>query len=670
MIRAAFLTLVLGFLAFTSANARSDALPTHHDLKVQLDPVARTIKVTDEITVQGRTQLLLQFADWMSLETIQLDGKPIDGMTRAEGVVVPLANTDTQTVTVRLRGNIPALEQGGRSGDLPDAFAGPDSAFLSGYAGWFPYVGDKVISYRLNISVPAPFQAVSFGALSAENTTDQGNSVVFKEALSLEPPSLFVGRFRIGERFLGKTRLRTYFPDHLSEYSDQYLETAERYLADFSKEIGPYPFQDFHIITSPLPVGLGYPNLTYIGEMIVPLPFMQGQSLAHEILHNWWGNGVQVDYGSGNWAEGLTTYMADYGLARKKGAEAARQMRLGWLRDYAALPAKRDQAVNRFISKRHQAAQVIGYNKTAHIFHMLEGEIGVHAFSEGVRRFWSGHKFKIAGWSDLQSAFETASGRDLAWFFDQWITQPGAPTLVDANVSVSREDGRYITSLSVQQSEPAYRLRLPVAVETTAGVVMHHEEIDGLSTTLRFETTDPPIRLSIDPDFDLFRRLLPGESPPIIREVTLAAAVDVVVLDASISADAAMAAAPNLLDRGTKLRLMKDYPATDRPALVFGSRDRLARFAAAHGLERAPAPVAGAEAMAWVDETVSGVPILIVSVDTPEGLRTISRALRHYSRQSFVVFAGGRAVARDVWPSGDSPLTIPLADTDTNGSTQ
>ena len=43
----------------------------------------------------------------------------------------------------------------------------------------------------------------------------------------------------------------------------------------------------------PLPVGLGFPGLTYVSDKILHLPFMQGRSLAHEIAHNWWGNAVE-----------------------------------------------------------------------------------------------------------------------------------------------------------------------------------------------------------------------------------------------------------------------------------------------------------------------------------------------------------------------------------------
>jgi len=652
--------LFLGFLTAVSLPASATPPPTHHDLKVELDPETGSITVFDAITVEGRKSLFLRYADWMTLGEITLDGKVTEGMRHADGIAVPLGSTARQTVAVRLSGTVPGREPGARGRDLPGAFAGSDGAFLSGYAGWFPYVGDKVISYRLEISVPAPFHAVSSGTLTEERQSADRNSAVFERDLSLEPPSIFAGPYEISARTVAGIDLRTYFPGHLSDFADRYLETAGRYLESYSAEIGAYPFEVFHIISSPLPVGLGYPNLTYIGEMIVPLPFMQGQSLAHEIVHNWWGNGVHVDYGSGNWAEGLTTYMADYGLARAKGADAAKEMRLGWLRDYAALPAERDQAVNRFISKRHQAAQVIGYNKAAQIFHMLEGEIGADAFSAGIRQFWSDYKFKVAGWADLQDAFETASGQDLDRFFGQWITQPGAPLLSVTDVSTKREDDVYITSLTVRQSAPAYKLRLPVDLETNAGTVRTYAGIDGAATVLRLETGERPTRIRIDPDFDLFRQLLPGESPPILRDVLLSGSVNIVVLDDDLPADAILKAVPRMVDRGTKVRLADEFRAGDGPAVVFGSRGSLTRFADKHGLQRVPPGPTDGNAAAWVDEADGGDTVLLISVDQLEGLQTINRALRHYSRQSFVVFAGGRAVERGIWPSGDSPLSVLL----------
>ncbi|MDH3380853.1 MAG: hypothetical protein OEQ39_28400 [Gammaproteobacteria bacterium] len=84
-------------------------------------------------------------------------------------------------------------------------------------------------------------------------------------------------------------RIRAYFNTELSELAPGYLQAAAGYLERFSRLIGPYAYSDFHIVSSPAPVGLGYPNLTYVGRRVLPLPYMRGRSLTHEVLHSWVG---------------------------------------------------------------------------------------------------------------------------------------------------------------------------------------------------------------------------------------------------------------------------------------------------------------------------------------------------------------------------------------------
>ena len=87
-------------------------------------------------------------------------------------------------------------------------------------------------------------------------------------------------------------------------------------------------------------------------------------------------------------------------------------MRLGWLQNFAALPPERDMPVERFTAKRHDAAQVVGYDKVAFVFRMLEAEVGNAAFVAGLRQFWKDHRFQVAAWSDLQAAFEAAATKN------------------------------------------------------------------------------------------------------------------------------------------------------------------------------------------------------------------------------------------------------------------
>ena len=72
------------------------------------------------------------------------------------------------------------------------------------------------------------------------------------------------------------------------------------------------PFSKFALIENFWETGYGMPSFTLLGEQVIRFPFILESSYPHEILHNWWGNGVYPDYTTGNWSEGLTAYLADH----------------------------------------------------------------------------------------------------------------------------------------------------------------------------------------------------------------------------------------------------------------------------------------------------------------------------------------------------------------------
>jgi hypothetical protein len=385
---------------------------------------------------------------------------------------------------------------------------------------------------------------------------------------------------------------------------------------------------------------------------------MRTRSLAHEVLHNWWGNGVAVDYAGGNWSEGLTTYMADYALAVEQDSEQGQAMRVKWLRDYAALPPERDTAVLDFIAKRHQAAQVVGYNKVAFIFHMLAAEIGQDAFAAGLRRFWAQHAFETAGWQQLQAAFEHTSGRGLDWFFRQWLTRAGAPVLALGTSDVQRTGSTFAVRIEVQQSSPYYRLTLPVTLETRDGTETRFAAVDGAVTMLEFVSDSQPLAIHIDSFADVFRRLTPEETPPIMRDVTLhPAAITLIGTEEAAYGENARALAARLLDTEPRFGTVAQALETGAPVLLIADVRDAAELLARLQVDAIPAlPEVAHSAAAWSARRNDGQPVLIVTAPTAEALRSLLRPLPHYGGRSYVLFDGDKAISRGVWPISRSPL--------------
>ena len=170
------------------------------------------------------------------------------------------------------------------------------------------------------------------------------------------------------------------------------------------------------------------PSYTLLGPQVIRFPFILSSSYPHEILHNWWGNSVFVDYASGNWCEGLTAYLADHLIQEQRGrGEEYRRDALQKYRNYVR--DGRDFPLSEFRSRHSAATEAVGYGKTLMLFHMVRGRIGDESFRKWAARFYREHRGRQASFADVRRSLEAVSGQDFARFFMDHVAKPGAATL-------------------------------------------------------------------------------------------------------------------------------------------------------------------------------------------------------------------------------------------------
>jgi aminopeptidase N len=399
-------------------------------LDVALDPQTRQFKAEAELQITARS---FRFLLHESLHVTRAQvGDQMVTTERSGGPkgyrqwTIHLAKAN-QKVVIHYEGHLPALERDRdhRSvlGGMPP-MAAPEGSFLSSGSGWYPRPAD-LFSYRVKLAVPYGQRALVAGKRIAE-TLPAKTGESYRASFEFTQPSdgidLMAGPWVVREKTVKRGAQAAAPPAHLlpgrprcrSRPGAAYLDDTAAYIERYSREIGAYPYSEFSIVASPLPTGFGMPTLTYLGAEVLRLPFIRKTSLGHEILHNWWGNGVYVDYEQGNWSEGLTTFMADYAFKEDESASAASEMRLAWLRDAAVFAGEKSGSLRDFRSRANAAGATVGYGKSAMLFVMLRDRLGKKAFDQGIRNFWTAQRFKVAAWDDLQTAFESASGESLA----------------------------------------------------------------------------------------------------------------------------------------------------------------------------------------------------------------------------------------------------------------
>jgi hypothetical protein len=448
--------------------------------------------------------------------------------------------------------------------------------------------------------------------------------------------------------------LRTYFTREIDHLADAYLEDTARYIALYSKQIGAYPYSGFSVVASPLPTGFGMPTLTYLGARVIELPFIRATSLGHEVLHNWWGNGVRVDYATGNWSEGLTTFMADYHYKERESAAAATEMRLRWLRDFAAISDGGHQPLSAFRSRTHGAQAAVGYGKSAMVFSMLRDALGNDVFERALQRFWLKHRFAVASWSDLRASFEEASGKALNGFFRQWLDRTDAPEIAVVNALASEHDGKTTLIVTLEQKAPAYALDVPIEIAWNGRREVRWVRAEREWVTAVLELASTPEAVRLDPEFRLWRRLSPPELPPILREWIISRVPALLIASSDPAVEsAAEQVAQALFERGARRITPQALKDAAGPVLLAGLHDDVDRTLAALGLPPRPAAIArsGSTQVWTIDERSGARRIAVISSRDADSLRAISRPLPHYGAQSYLVFDGAKVLTRGVWPA-------------------
>ena len=555
----------------------------------------------------------------------------------------------------------------------------PEGCYLTGASGWYPHFEGAMVTYRLETSLPAPYDSVA-GGTRARRSAKGGRTVTVWEAKTPQDDiTLACGKYTEYSRKDGALEYQAFLLQPDAELAGRYLEATAKYVSFYSGLIGPYPYGKFALVENFWDTGYGMPSFTLLGSKVIRLPFIINTSYPHEILHNWWGNGVFVDYQAGNWCEGLTAYLADYLIAENRGK--GRDYRMATLQKYSDyVSGGKDFPLTEFRSRHSSASEAVGYGKMMMVYHMLRGLLGEEGFMNGLRRFYADNKFKTASFSDLRQAFETITGPGrLKPYFDQWAERAGAPDLRLKSRKVTRGPDGYEVEFTLAQVQdgPPYALEVPVAffLEGFAEARLKKVPMSKKEETYHYPSPVRPLRIEIDPEFDLFRRLSPLETPPTLSRL-LGAARPALVLPSGPAGEPWQALAAAWAKDKTNLPEVSDdtalaEPPEDSSYWVLGGENllapdfeaRLGDYGAAFDLERVRIenrsfPRAGHTFVfaAFNPSNLAHSGALVIS-GSPEKLPLLAAKLPHYGKYSWLVFDENMtSVASGIWNVRSSPL--------------
>ncbi|NKB81241.1 MAG: hypothetical protein GKS05_04995 [Nitrospirales bacterium] len=522
----------------------------HHTLDLQLNPDSHSLIVRDSIMLAGTetsahtirlvlNQALHVDAVTLDSQAISYTEEPIDVDTLGDEwahaipdgrtIVIDIPYTaHPRELLIVYHGEIngpPQASQGLRfvGMDKTNGHIGPQGVYVSSETLWYPDIPGSLATFDVRVVVPEGWQAMTQGRQISHQAQDGRVMTAWQAEMPTEALTLVANRFVMSHRMWQGIELATYLFPEEAHLAEAYLDAVVKYLHFYSSLLGPYPFAKFAVVENFFPSGLGMPSFTLLGSGVVKRRYVQPYSLGHEIVHSWIGNAVLNRVEHGNWVEGLTTYLANYYYDERHGSidtaiQHRRKMVLGY---NVYVSPDNDYPLRRFHHKETERDNAIGYQKGAMVFHMLRREIGDEAFFGAIRAIVHHDQGRFVNWSDLQHAFEKTANQKLGWFFQQWVQQSGAPTVKLAHTAVHVSDlpsQRFEVTGTIVQLGVAYRMRIPLLLSLANGETQHVV----VSTAKAQESfsivvTSQPVRLRLDPEFELIRNISRSQIPPMLN---------------------------------------------------------------------------------------------------------------------------------------------------------
>jgi hypothetical protein len=425
---------------------------------VRLTPAAHHASVTALFDVEGSGPLRFRLNARAAVGAVLADGEEKPWEREGNELAIDLTGREDELL-VRFEAVYEEdLEKGEKSGQIHNfsvnAHIGEEGVFLAEGSAWHPqWIEEDGTPHLVKSSVTIE-EIDGWAFVASGNPSGNPDEIDLSDPVwTWKTPRPVEGiaiagnrhelRGRVHETPHGPVQVVMHVPPEHGELASMFIDAACGYLDLYVPLLGAFPYERFSIVENFFSSGFAFPGFTLLGPKVVA---MAPRSLApgyldHELVHNWWGNGVYTDPRDGDWCEALATYSANYyRRIADGGEEAGRAYRRGILMTLSSDPQTLDNgALGRWGTAGAEGInRFVGYEKGAFLFMMLERGPGVPGDAPdrtglwlALRRLASEFMGRRANWDDLRKAIEGRFGGSREAFFQQWVREHTVPVTPD-----------------------------------------------------------------------------------------------------------------------------------------------------------------------------------------------------------------------------------------------
>jgi len=377
-----------------------------------------------------------------------------------------------------------------------------ETYFFSQSGLWYPEPPEEdYFQARLKLIIPPEYTCVANGELVEKGRWNEMGDVaeiektghpvyLFETKSPIKYMSFIVGKFDRLKDLAEPVPIRTFISTEIIEGAPSLPDVAKRILDYDIRSFGPFPYEKLGLVKRLFPTAGGHSPASFVVLNEVPwlgdnpypltsdspvnLSDWDEYFLAHEIAHQWWGQGVSFMTYKDQWlSEGLAQFAAASYIRDKYGERAYAAI----LKRFAHWTEKKSDKGPISLGSRlsffdFEAYQTIVYDKAAMVMFMLQDLLGRDVFFTGLKEFFAAFKYRSARTEDFIAVMEHVSGKELKDFFQGWFRSYDLPVVQTAWSEEGTASG---SRLKIRVTQTRGCFVFPLWIEWTSRGQTHSE---------------------------------------------------------------------------------------------------------------------------------------------------------------------------------------------------
>jgi aminopeptidase N len=423
----------------------------------------------------------------------------------------PLAANTSVTLTVEYQGGFDK-DRFSRmyTRDENSAYIGMEGTYLMYTAKWIPinrFLSDRATA-KLEVTVPLGMTVIGPGTQLPVVTKGITETFSWAAKVPTLPGSIVAGQYNYRKVQSGDFTLECFIRGDNMDSMQKAAETAAKILDYYQKTFGPSASgKSFRLVEvdEQLARQHGMLGTIFITRRELAQSMPPVRELARRIAYQWWQETVGVQGTEDLWlVDGMSYFSAAEYIRKAEGPASFKEE----IQNLAVLGLKFENksAVRSGVDLGYgtDKYESVVAGKGAWILNMLRGIVGDQKFEQLTHNYIQECSGKGGSRAAFQKLSEKLYGKDLGWFFSEWIDTTGVPSLQVDYIMFKTATG-FRVSGTVKQDRDLFRMPVEVGVVTEGKGEAKTVELNGKSTSFDINTLTMPRKVEIDPENKLFR---------------------------------------------------------------------------------------------------------------------------------------------------------------------